>query len=174
MIGLSGLSGDVHEIDMLNHYIGMAHLGEAAAVERQLAAYGVGAVGVTVLALMLGAGKKASLLVEIPALAFPAGFVADSFFWLYRFGHHLDPHAPIHLASFTPQMFGEGTIGQFHTLAAPMIGFFLACASLGFLTVAVILRRRVCAGCSAASTCGLVCPSAFVGKNAGLPPAVST
>ena len=64
VIGLSGMSGDVREIDMLNHYIGMAHLADAAAVERQLAAYGVGAIGVAVLAIMLGAGRKASLWVE--------------------------------------------------------------------------------------------------------------
>jgi len=41
IIGLRGLSGDTREIDMLNHYIGMAHLDVAAAFERQYAAYGV-------------------------------------------------------------------------------------------------------------------------------------
>ena len=34
---LTGVTGDVREIDMLNHYIGMAHLALAAPTERQLA-----------------------------------------------------------------------------------------------------------------------------------------
>src|SRR5438094_862566 len=42
VVGLKGLTGDVHEIDMLNHYIGMAHLEDAAELERRLATYGVG------------------------------------------------------------------------------------------------------------------------------------
>ena len=40
-ISLTGMGGDVHEIDMLNHYIGMGHLAEAAQFERHYAAWGV-------------------------------------------------------------------------------------------------------------------------------------
>src|SRR5215468_1356757 len=41
VISLTGMGGDVAEIDTLNHYIGMAHLADAAPTERQLAGYGV-------------------------------------------------------------------------------------------------------------------------------------
>ena len=44
------MGGDVHEIDMLNHYIGMGHLAEAAQFERHYAAWGVGLVALLVLA----------------------------------------------------------------------------------------------------------------------------
>src|SRR4051794_34514915 len=43
-IALTGLAGDVHEIDMLNHYIGMQHLTQAAPIERAYASYGVAGV----------------------------------------------------------------------------------------------------------------------------------
>jgi hypothetical protein len=107
-IKLTGMGGDVHEIDLLNHYIGMSHLANAAPTERALAGYGVAAICITVLALLMLAGKKLNKLVAVPAIAFPVVFLADSFFGLYKFGHELNPRAPIHLPHFTPQMFGNG------------------------------------------------------------------
>jgi len=41
LLSLSGMTGDVREIDMLNHYIGMGHLSEAASFERAHAVHGV-------------------------------------------------------------------------------------------------------------------------------------
>jgi hypothetical protein len=70
---------------------------------------------------------------------FPLSFIADSFFWLYRFGHELDPRAPLHLPQFTPQLFGNGTIGQFMTFATPQSGFWLAVAGVALLLGPVIL-----------------------------------
>src|SRR5271165_6673648 len=52
-ISLTGMGGDVHEIDMLNHYIGMGHLAEAAQFERHYAAWGVAGVAIVVLSLTL-------------------------------------------------------------------------------------------------------------------------
>ena len=119
VISLTGMGGDVSEIDLLNHYIGMKHLAGAAPMERHLAGYGVAFVAVLTLVMLAVAGKKLNKLVAIPALAFPLGFLADSFYWLYTFGHQLDPKAPLHIGAFTPQMFGNGQIGQFETFAQP-------------------------------------------------------
>jgi copper chaperone NosL len=168
-ISLTGLSGDVREIDMLNHYIGMGHLEEAARVERALAGYGVGAIGVIIMLLALLPGRKLSPLIVVPGVFFPATFVADSFYWLYRFGHHLDPRAPLKIKAFTPQLFGEGVIGQFRTVATPSLGLWLSLGALAALVLAALLRRRVCAACPRAGNCGAVCPSLLVGPGAGLP-----
>lgn len=162
VISLTGMGGDVHEIDLLNHYIGMAHLADAAPLERSLAGWGVGAISIVTLAGFLLAGKKVGKLVAIPAISFPLVFLADSFAWLYRFGHNLDPKAPIRLGAFTPEMFGNGQIGQFGTFAAPAIGFWLAIAGVACALAAVILRARVCAGCARAKSCAFVCPQALV------------
>lgn len=162
VISLTGMSGDVHEIDLLNHYIGMKHLAEAAPLERQIAGWGVGIVGVTTLALLLGSGRKVTRFVAIPAVVFPIAFLVDSFYWLYSFGHSLDPKAPLRIGAFTPQMFGNGQIGQFETFARPELGFWLATAGVACAIVATILRSRVCAGCTDAKTCGLVCSRAMV------------
>jgi copper chaperone NosL len=162
LISLTGMGGDAHEIDLLNHYIGMGHLESAAPLERRIAGYGVAAICVVTLAALTLAGKKLNKLVAIPAISFPVVFLADSFYWLYRFGHALDPHAPLRIAPFTPQLFGNGQIGQFETFAQPEIGFWLACAGVALAIVGTVLRARVCAHCTSAGTCSAVCPRLMV------------
>jgi hypothetical protein len=161
-IALTGMGGDVHEIDLLNHYIGMAHLEAAAPIERRLAGYGVAAIALVCVALVLAAGKRFNRIVAVPAIAFPVVFLADSVAWLWSFGHHLDPHAPLKIGAFTPSMFGNGKIGQFETYAQPAFGFWLAAAGVACVVAAALLRGRVCANCARAGTCGGVCPRLLV------------
>jgi hypothetical protein len=169
VISLTGVSGDVKEVDILNHYIGMASLASAAPTERALAGYGIAVLAVFVVAVALLAGKKLSPLVAVLGFAFPFGFLADSFYWMRRFGHGLNPDAPIELPPFTPELFGNGKIGQFMTFAQPSLGFWLAVAAFVALLIATFIRRRVCAGCAKAGTCGVICKDAFIGPKAGKP-----
>jgi hypothetical protein len=162
VIALTGMKGDVHEIDLLNHYIGMKHLEDAAPTERQLAGYGIAALAVLTVVLVLASGRKLTRFVAIPALALPLGFLADSFFWLWSFGHHLDPKAPLKIGVFTPQLFGNGKIGQFETYAEPAFGFWLGVIGVVLIVASAVIRSRVCANCGRASTCGAVCPRLFV------------
>lgn len=142
IISLKGLSGDVREIDMLNHYIGMAHLDEAASFERQYAHIGVGLLAAGLI-LIAGFAKPAhSWLLAALGAMFPLGFLSDSLFWLYRFGHSLDTTAPLRIPSFTPQLFGNGTIGQFMTFARPERGFWLVVLGVVLLAAASWLRAR--------------------------------
>lgn len=168
VISLNGVSGDVREINLLNHYIGMKHLEEAAAFERAHAGWGIAAVAIVVVLFMLATGRRLGWLAALAAVMFPVGFVADSTYWLWKFGHDLDPRSPLHIKPFTPQMFGEGIIGQFHTYAIPDTGFWVALAGVVCVVAAVLLRARVCNGCARRFACGAVCPSGFVGPGAGV------
>ena len=141
-VGLSGFAGDAREVDLLNHYIGMSHLEEAAPLERQLAAFGVIAIALVAVAAVVLARRRIGALFLVPLIAFPVVFLIDSFYWMYRFGHDLNPKAPVHIPPFTPRLFGTGNIGQFHTTAYPHIGFVLALLALGLIIGAYILRRR--------------------------------
>ena len=164
-IALTGLQGDVREIDMLNHYIGMQHLAQAAPLERAYASYGVAGVCLAVLAGILLLGRRTGRLAWIPAALFPIGFVVDSFCWLYAFGHQLDTRAPLHVPPFTPQMFGNGQIGQFLTFAEPALGFWLTLVGVALVGIAVEFRQRaVCAHCVHAEKCRDVCPVHFLGS----------
>jgi hypothetical protein len=161
-ISLTGMGGDVKEVDLLNHYIGMKHLADAAPTERQLAGYGVAAIAVLTMAALGFAGKKLNKLIAIPAVAFPVVFLLDSLYWLYTFGHELDPKAPLRISPFTPQMFGNGQIGQFATFAQPGLGFWMAAFGVVLVLVATFLRTRVCAHCGRANDCGAYCPRLMV------------
>jgi hypothetical protein len=138
---LSGVRGDVREIDMLNHYIGMSSLAHAAPLERQYSSLAVALVGLLTVGLSFG-GRRARVAAVLVAAGFPLGFVADCFYWLYRFGHGLDPRAPLDLAPFTPELFGNGQIGQFMTFARPELGFWCAVGAAALALLVLVLRRR--------------------------------
>lgn len=126
VVSLSGVSGDVHEVNMLNHYIGMKSLELAAPIERAISSYAIAGLALAVLACGALPRKLLQRIAIGLAFALPIGFIADSWIWLVEFGHRLDHHAPIRLQPFTPQLFGNGVIGQFMTFAQPSAGFWLA------------------------------------------------
>lgn len=140
---LEHMSGDVDEIDELNHYIGMMRLNEAARVERAAAPYLVWAfAGLAVLALLVRRQWGAWLL-RLPLLSFPAIFLADLKFWLWYAGNHLDPTAALSatIKGFTPVLLGEGKIAQFRTQAWLEPGFWLAVAGVAAVALAGVLLR---------------------------------
>ncbi len=137
------LSGDVKEIDGLNHYIGMRPLGEAAAFER---AAGVWMVVAMVL-LVEGAAlvhSRWAVLLALPAISFPIGFIVDLYYWMRTFGLNLDKDAPLShsVKPFVPTVIGEGGIGQFRTYAELGTGFWLASACALLTVVGFYFHRR--------------------------------
>lgn len=161
-IALSGITGDVSEIDILNHYIGMMKMSTAASIERAMSAYlvSIGALGT--LAGVIATGKRLGWLGVVVALGLPIGFLVDTTYWMYRFGHELEPQAPLKFEPFMPVLVGPGTIGQFHTTAWPATGFWMALAAALMVAAAVHLRRRVCDHCPKTATCGKTCTHLIV------------
>lgn len=138
------ITGDVAELDELNHYIGMKPLNEAAKVEKSVGRLSLWAFGLILLvAGSLIHNRKAAYLV-IPALLFPAIFLLDLHLWLQHFGHHLDPRAPLSSAikPFTPPVLGEGRIAQFRTIAEVGRGLALATWASGLILVGLWFHRR--------------------------------
>jgi hypothetical protein len=137
------LTGDVGEIDGLNHYIGMRPLGEAAQLERSLSI-----VAVSVLSLLLVAAifihSKYSVLLALPAILYPFIFLGDMYFWLRNFGLNLDPAAPLSNAikPFVPPILGVGKLAQFVTIAQVQTGFYLALMASIFILIGLYFQRR--------------------------------
>jgi copper chaperone NosL len=162
-IGLAGVTGDVREIDIINHYIGMHAIADAAKVERALGPYLVAAIALSIVVGMLFAGRKMNWAGVFPPLALPLGFLAATFYWMYQFGHDLDPTAAIDFEPFMPTMFGEGVIGQFHTFAAPAAGFWVALGGTAFVLAALLVRKNVCDTCPVRASCrGTIAPHHLV------------
>src|SRR5262249_59426590 len=102
---------------------------EAAGLERHFAVIAVTALALLLLASVFIQNWWAALL-ALPAVLYPAIFLGDLFFWLYRFGHELDPHAALSssVKPFTPVLLGEGRIGQFRPSAGLEEGVYIALA----------------------------------------------
>jgi len=70
------LTGDVAEIDSLNHYIGMKPLGEAAVLERTLSVFII--IGLALLIVgTIFVHSPFALFLAIPAIMYPVFFLAD-------------------------------------------------------------------------------------------------
>jgi hypothetical protein len=136
------VEGHVREIDGLNHYIGMKPLGEAAKLEKTVAIWSI----IAMVLLVEGASfihSRWAVLLVLPAVLFPLGFLVDLHYWLALFGQNLDPKAPLSssVKPFVPPVLGEGNIGQFKTVASMGIGLWLAWACAGLSLVALVFHR---------------------------------
>lgn len=121
------LTGDVFEVDGLNHYIGMMKLNDAATIERQISLVAIPLIAMLAVASFWMRGTW-RILARLPIVIYPIVFVVDLYAWLYYAGHSLYPYAPLSssIKPFTPRILGVGTIGQFSTEASFMAGFTLA------------------------------------------------
>lgn len=137
------LEGDVHEIDELNHYIGMRPLNDAARIEKSVAVGSIWAFAAMLLLAGVLVHNRLAVALVIAALLFPALFLLDLHYWLAHFGQHLDPHAPLSSAikPFTPPVLGIGKIGQFRTIARAGNGLVLAAWASGLIAVGLFLHR---------------------------------
>jgi copper chaperone NosL len=163
---LTGLSGDVEELDGLNHYIGMMPLNDAAQVEKALAPYVVWASALLAVGACLVRRPLAAWALRLPLITFPVLFLADLKFWLWYAGNHLDPKAALSstIKAFTPVLLGEGKIAQFVTQAWLEPGFWWAVAGAVLVIVAGGVGR---AGTVAAGARGGSRPGATGGSGAG-------
>lgn len=137
------LTGDVQEIDGLNHYIGMKPLGEAALLERTLSVFII--IGIAL--LIAGAAYVHSpfaLFLCLPAVFYPVFFLGDLYFWMRSFGMNLDKRAPLSgaIKPFVPPLLGEGKIAQFSTTATWETGLYLSIAASVLILIGLYFHRK--------------------------------
>ena len=153
---LNGVRGDTAEINELNHYIGMGKIETAAEFERSVAWIMI--MGLAVGGVLIGAIRfKMRRIFYLPPVLFILGFLADFTYQMYRFGHDLNPHAPITLTPFMPTLVGEGKIGQFTSVAFFSTGFWMAVVSCAIFLFALINKRARCQGCADRLGCKILC-----------------
>lgn len=145
---LREMTGDVDEIDTLNHYIGMMKLEDAARLERMLAPYLVWVFAGLAIGAALVPGRRLAWALRAPLISFPFVFLADLQFWLWYAGNHLDPKAPLSasIKGFTPVLLGEGKIAQFRTISWLEPGFWFAVAGAALVLAAGLWSSRKRAG----------------------------
>ena len=137
------MTGDVSEIDGLNHYIGMRPLGEAAQLERAISMVAVAILVLLVLAAIF-VHSPGALLLALPAILWPFIFIGDMYYWMRHFGLNLDPKAPLSssIEPFVPPILGSGMVGQFETIATFQIGLWMAFLAVGLIIAGLYYQRR--------------------------------
>jgi len=140
---VNGVSGDVDEIDELNHYIGMRSLKEAAELERSLSIIMIVAL-ILLIAASIYAHSPFALFLTIPAIMYPLVFLGDLYFWMQNFGMHLNPHAPLSSAvkPFVPPIIGEGFVGQFKTIASWEPGLIISFIASALIIIGLYFHRK--------------------------------
>ncbi len=144
--------GDLREINILNHYVGMQHIDASPAPEMVLFNYGIFAV--MVLCALAPLHRRLAHLAILACIGMPMVILADLQWWLHSFGRNLDPSAPLDVEPFTPLALGVSTIHNFVSKAWVSWGFF--CMIGAALAIGVGLRistrkRRAAAARSAAT-----------------------
>ena len=124
-----GMGGDLRELNILNHYIGMPPI-TAPAFETALFPIGIGLLAALCLLAPVHAWLRRAAIAA--TIVVPFGILADLQWRLYEFGHTLNPTAPIRLKAFTPLVIGPTKMGNFVSTAMISWGFlcFLAAAAI--------------------------------------------
>jgi nitrous oxidase accessory protein len=152
------LEGDLREINIINHYVGMSEIAAVPAPEMRLYR-----PALAVLALLCLAAPMHRLLAWVAVAAtavMPVVVLADLQWWLHRFGRNLDPSAPLRLEPFTPLALGSSGIGNFSTTATPSWALAALVGAAAILTLGLRWGGRARAGASrlAAATAMVVVP----------------
>ncbi|MCK6619120.1 MAG: cytochrome C [Calditrichaceae bacterium] len=137
------VTGDVDEIDGLNHYIGMRSMKDAAPLERSLSIIMI--AGIVLLAVgAIYIHSPVAAFFSFPAFLFPAIFLGDLYFWMRNFGLNLDPKAPLSssVKPFVPPIVGTGMVGQFKTVATWDIGLYLALLASLLIVIGLYYHRK--------------------------------
>ena len=127
----------------MNHYIGMKPLADAAKLEKSVSIAALIALVLLVEGVAYIHSRWAALL-ALPALLYPAIFLADLYYWLHKFGNELDPTAAMSnsVKPFTPPLLGHGLIGQFESHARMGLGLQLAILCSVLVVIGLLLHRR--------------------------------
>ncbi len=135
-----GFSGEVHEMNTINHYVGMDPMWVGGQIERAIGIYALLGLSLVMVYFIAYNTPVLSYFMLVPT-ALPLLFIADYSYWLYWFGHNLHNWGAFTIKPFMPTVFGDGKIAQFTTHSYPTIGFYLLLA-IGILSLLAFLARQ--------------------------------
>ena len=122
-----GFSGEVHEMNTINHYVGMDPMYVGGYFEREIGTYALLLLSLAMIYFIAYNNKIFTYAMLVP-VSLPILFIADYSYWLYWFGHNLHDWGAFKIKPFMPTVFGDGKIAQFTTHSYPTIGFYLIIA----------------------------------------------
>ena len=116
---------DLTEINVLNHYIGMAELEPSDFNELKWIPLVIGLIGVLTLRAATIGSVRSVVDVIVMSLYF-GGFSLWTFWYkMQYYGANLDPRASVQVEPFMPPIFGYKQVGQFDVWSYPAFGSYL-------------------------------------------------
>jgi hypothetical protein len=134
-----GFSGEVHEMNTINHYVGMDPMWVGGQLEREIGIYALLLLSLFMI-YFIAYNKKIFTLAMLIPVSLPILFIADYSYWLYWFGHNLHDWGAFKIKPFMPTVFGDGKIAQFTTHSYPTIGFYLLVV-ISLLSLLAVLAK---------------------------------
>ncbi|ABK82243.1 cytochrome C [Campylobacter fetus] len=138
---VDGYSGDVHEMNTINHYIGMYPMEHGGNTERAIAPYYLLVATIFMLLYLYYDGRGNSLLL-IPTIIAPVLFMSAFVGWLYWYGHNMQEWGAFKIKPFMPTALGDGKVAQFTTHSYPTIGFWVMMAMSIFCILAIFSKKK--------------------------------
>ena len=141
-IWLNGLSGNIAQINGLNHYIGMKFISVDDFKEFKVLPYVFGALTLIGFASAITKSRKLLWTWFIGLCLFAIVGFSDFYMWEYNYGHKLNPHAAIKVEgmNYQPPLFGYKQLLNFTAGSLPDAGGLLVGAG-GLLTVAALFYK---------------------------------
>ena len=132
------VAGDIREVNLLNHYIGMDEIEPNEFPEfRFIPFFILRFFGFALLAALIGRMPIAALG-WMDFVLFGVVMLYTMQHWLAEYGQNLAPTAPLKIAPFTPRFIGNTVIGQFSVASWPGTGAILM-AVAGLIGPAIVL-----------------------------------
>jgi len=139
-----GEPGDIANINIMNHYVGMKQIHEDDFKEFQYMPYII--IGLSILGLLVAFIKKRNLILVWLILITVLGVLGlyDFYQWEYNYGHNLDPHAAIQVpgAAYQPPLFGSKEILNFTASSYPQLGALIIAISMALGAFAWYIGKK--------------------------------
>lgn len=119
------VGGDLREVNLLNHYIGMHEIAPDEFPEfRFIPFFILRFFGFALLTALIGSMSLA-VIGWMDFALFGTVMLYTMQHWLHQYGHNLSPEAPLRIEPFSPSFIGTTHVGQFTVASWPAIGAIL-------------------------------------------------
>lgn len=124
------LTGDLQEINSLNHYVGVKEIEPDSVAELKLFPFALFAlVAVLVVTPFIVRWRYWRAVLAALVFAVPIGMLIDVQWWLYKYGHDRSEDAIYDISDFTTKVLGGTQVINFHTDTMVGIGWWIMVAA---------------------------------------------
>ncbi len=133
---------DIAEINLLNHYIGMAEIHEADFWEMQVIPFAIGFFIIFGLRAAVF-GQVRNVVDHLILFLYFSLFSLGAFVYrLYSYGHDLDPTAPMNVEPFWPTLIGTKQIANMTQTSLPGLSSYFVLAAVICMILALFFSRK--------------------------------